>query len=148
MNDMNEERNYDDPRLSEEMRHYGCYTLPSNDPKRPYDAKIYLTPEFLANTKGYAFTMDMGFGKERCNSWTRNANGVLEFRQFPDRLYLDEEPGEGKYTVEVTLRCECGERIALTHDQVRIFIRGALEQRYLPKVLLRCPKCNKMLFKP
>ena len=78
MNDMNEERNYDDPRLSEEMRHYGCYTLPSNDPKRPYDAKIYLTPEFLANTKGYAFTMDMGFGKERCNSWTRNANGVLE----------------------------------------------------------------------
>lgn len=148
MNDMNEERNYDDPRLSEEMRHYGCYTLPSNDPKRPYDAKIYLTPEFLANTKGYAFTMDMGFGKERCNSWTRNANGVLEFRQFPDRLYLDETPGEGKYTVEVTLRCECGERIALTHDQVRIFIRGALEQRYLPKVLLRCPKCNKMLFKP
>lgn len=148
MNDMNEERNYDDPRLSEEMRHYGCYTLPSNDPKRPYDAKIYLTPEFLANTKGYAFTMDMGFGKERCNSWTRNANGVLEFRQFPDRLFLDEEPGEGKYTVEVTLRCECGERIALTHDQVRIFIRGALEQRYLPKVLLRCPKCNKMLFKP
>lgn len=145
---MNEERNYDDPRLSEEMRHYGCYTLPSNDPKRPYDAKIYLTPEFLANTKGYAFTMDMGFGKERCNSWTRNANGVLEFRQFPDRLFLDEEPGEGKYTVEVTLRCECGERIALTHDQVRIFIRGALEQRYLPKVLLRCPKCNKMLFKP
>ena len=130
------------------MRHYGCYTLPSNDPKRPYDAKIYLTPEFLANTKGYAFTMDMGFGKERCNSWTRNANGVLEFRQFPDRLFLDEEPGEGKYTVEVTLRCECGERIALTHDQVRIFIRGALEQRYLPKVLLRCPKCNKMLFKP
>lgn len=148
MNDMNEERNYDDPRLSEEMRHYGCYTLPSNDPKRPYDAKIYLTPEFLANTKGYAFTMDMGFGKERCNSWTRNANGVLEFRQFPDRLFLDEEPGEGKYTVEVTLRCECGERIALTHDQVRIFIRGALEQRYLPKVLLRCPKCNKMMFKP
>lgn len=148
MNDMNEERNYDDPRLSEEMRHYGCYTLPSNDPKRPYDAKIYLTPEFLANTKGYAFTMDMGFGKERCNSWTRNANGVLEFRQFPDRLFLDETPGEGKYTVEVTLRCECGERIALTHDQVRIFIRGALEQRYLPKVLLRCPKCNKMLFKP
>lgn len=148
MNDMNEERNYDDPRLSEEMRHYGCYTLPSNDPKLPYDAKIYLTPEFLANTKGYAFTMDMGFGKERCNSWTRNANGVLEFRQFPDRLFLDEEPGEGKYTVEVTLRCECGERIALTHDQVRIFIRGALEQRYLPKVLLRCPKCNKMLFKP
>lgn len=148
MNDMNEERNYDDPRLSDEMRHYGCYTLPSNDPKRPYDAKIYLTPEFLANTKGYAFTMDMGFGKERCNSWTRNANGVLEFRQFPDRLYLDETPGEGKYTVEVTLRCECGERIALTHDQVRIFIRGALEQRYLPKVLLRCPKCNKMLFKP
>lgn len=145
---MNEERNYDDPRLSEEMRHYGCYTLPSNDPKRPCDAKIYLTPEFLANTKGYAFTMDMGFGKERCNSWTRNANGVLEFRQFPDRLYLDETPGEGKYTVEVTLRCECGERIALTHDQVRIFIRGALEQRYLPKVLLRCPKCNKMLFKP
>ena len=145
---MNEERNYDDPRLSEEMRHYGCYTLPSNDPKRPYDAKIYLTPEFLASTKGYAFTMDMGFGKERCNSWTRNANGVLEFRQFPDRLYLDETPGEGKYTVEVTLRCECGERIALTHDQVRIFIRGALEQRYLPKVLLRCPKCNKMLFKP
>lgn len=145
---MNEERNYDDPRLSEEMRHYGCYTLPSNDPKRPYDAKIYLTPEFLANTKGYAFTMDMGFGKERCNSWTRNANGVLEFRQFPDRLFLDEEPGEGKYTVEVTLRCECGERIALTHDQVRIFIRGALEQRYLPKALLRCPKCNKMLFKP
>ncbi len=145
---MNEERNYDDPRLSEEMRHYGCYTLPSNDPKRPYDAKIYLTPEFLANTKGYAFTMDMGFGKERCNSWTRNANGVLEFRQFPDRLYLDETPGEGKYTVEVTLTCECGERIALTHDQVRIFIRGALEQRYLPKVLLRCPKCNKMLFKP
>ncbi len=145
---MNEERNYDDPRLSEEMRHYGCYTLPSNDPKRPYDAKIYLTPEFLANTKGYAFTMDMGFGKERCNSWTRNANGVLEFRQFPDRLFLDEEPGEGKYTVEVTLTCECGERIALTHDQVRIFIRGALEQRYLPKVLLRCPKCNKMLFKP
>lgn len=148
MNDMNEERNYDDPRLSEEMRHYGCYTLPSNDPKRPYDAKIYLTPEFLANTKGYAFTMDMGFGKERCNSWTRNANGVLEFRQFPDRLFLDETPGEGKYTVEVTLTCECGERIALTHDQVRIFIRGALEQRYLPKVLLRCPKCNKMLFKP
>lgn len=148
MNDMNEERNYDDPRLSEEMRHYGCYTLPSNDPKRPYDAKIYLTPEFLVNTKGYAFTMDMGFGKERCNSWTRNANGVLEFRQFPDRLFLDEEPGEGKYTVEVTLTCECGERIALTHDQVRIFIRGALEQRYLPKVLLRCPKCNKMLFKP
>ena len=148
MNDMNEERNYDDPRLSEEMRHYGCYTLPSNDPKRPYDAKIYLTPEFLANTKGYAFTMDMGFGKERCNSWTRNANGVLEFRQFPDRLYLDETPGEGKYTVEATLTCECGERIALTHDQVRIFIRGALEQRYLPKVLLRCPKCNKMLFKP
>ena len=145
---MNEERNYDDPRLSEEMRRYGCYTLPSNDPKRPYDAKIYLTPEFLANTKGYAFTMDMGFGKERCNSWTRNANGVLEFRQFPDRLYLDETPGEGKYTVEVTLTCECGERIALTHDQVRIFIRGALEQRYLPKVLLRCPKCNKMLFKP
>lgn len=145
---MNEERNYDDPRLSEEMRHYGCYTLPSNDPKRPYDAKIYLTPEFLANTKGYTFTMDMGFGKERCNSWTRNANGVLEFRQFPDRLFLDEEPGEGKYTVEVTLTCECGERIALTHDQVRIFIRGALEQRYLPKVLLRCPKCNKMLFKP
>ena len=145
---MNEERNYDDPRLSEEMRHYGCYTLPSNDPKRPYDAKIYLTPEFLANTKRYAFTMDMGFGKERCNSWTRNANGVLEFRQFPDRLFLDEEPGEGKYTVEVTLTCECGERIALTHDQVRIFIRGALEQRYLPKVLLRCPKCNKMLFKP
>lgn len=145
---MNEERNYDDPRLSEEMRHYGCYTLPSNDPKRPYDAKIYLTPEFLANTKGYAFTMDMGFGKERCNSWTRNANGVLEFRQFPDRLFLDEEPGEGKYTVEVTLTCECGERIALTHDQVRIFIRGALEQRYLPKVLLRCPKCNKMMFKP
>ena len=145
---MNEERNYDDPRLSEEMRHYGCYTLPSNDPKRPYDAKIYLTPEFLVNTKGYAFTMDMGFGKERCNSWTRNANGVLEFRQFPDRLFLDEEPGEGKYTVEVTLTCECGERIALTHDQVRIFIRGALEQRYLPKVLLRCPKCNKMLFKP
>ena len=145
---MNEERNYDDPRLSEEMRHYGCYTLPSNDPKRPYDAKIYLTPEFLANTTGYAFTKDMGFGKERCNSWTRNANGVLEFRQFPDRLYLDETPGEGKYTVEVTLRCECGERIALTHDQVRIFIRGALEQRYLPKVLLRCPKCNKMLFKP
>lgn len=145
---MDQERNYDDPRLSEEMRHYGCYTLPSNDPKRPYDAKIYLTPEFLANTKGYAFTMDMGFGKERCNSWTRNANGVLEFRQFPDRLYLDETPGEGKYTVEVTLRCECGERIALTHDQVRIFIRGALEQRYLPKVLLRCPKCNKMLFKP
>lgn len=145
---MNEERNYDDPRLSEEMRHYGCYTLPSNDPKRPYDAKIYLTPEFLANTKGYAFTMDMGFGKERCNSWTRNANGVLEFRQFPDRLFLDEVPGEGKYTVEVTLTCECGERIALTHDQVRIFIRGALEQRYLPKVLLRCPKCNKMLFKP
>ena len=145
---MNEERNYDDPRLSEEMRRYGCYTLPSNDPKRPYDAKIYLTPEFLANTKGYAFTMDMGFGKERCNSWTRNANGVLEFRQFPDRLFLDEEPGEGKYTVEVTLTCECGERIALTHDQVRIFIRGALEQRYLPKVLLRCPKCNKMLFKP
>ena len=92
--------------------------------------------------------MDMGFGKERCNSWTRNANGVLESRQFPDRLYLDETPGEGKYTVEVTLRCECGERIALTHDQVRIFIRGALEQRYLPKVLLRCPKCNKMLFKP
>jgi hypothetical protein len=148
MNDMNEEHNYDDPRLSDEMRRYGCYTLPSNDPKRPYDAKIYLTPEFLANTKGYAFTMDMGFGKERCNSWTRNANGVLEFRQFPDRLFLDEEPGEGKYTVEVTLTCECGERIALTHDQVRIFIRGALEQRYLPKVLLRCPKCNKMLFKP
>lgn len=145
---MNEEHNYDDPRLSDEMRRYGCYTLPSNDPKRPYDAKIYLTPEFLANTKGYAFTMDMGFGKERCNSWTRNANGVLEFRQFPDRLFLDEEPGEGKYTVEVTLTCECGERIALTHDQVRIFIRGALEQRYLPKVLLRCPKCNKMLFKP
>lgn len=145
---MNEKRNYDDPRLSDEMRRYGCYTLPSGDPKRPYDAKIYLTPEFLANTKGYAFTMDMGFGKERCNSWTRNANGVLEFRQFPDRLYLDETPGEGKYTVEVTLRCECGERIALTHDQVRIFIRGALEQRYLPKVLLRCPKCNKMLFKP
>ena len=130
------------------MRHYGCYTLSSSDPKRPHDAKIYLTPEFLANTKGYAFTMDMGFGKERCNSWTRNANGVLEFRQFPDRLFLDEEPGEGKYTVEVTLTCECGERIALTHDQVRIFIRGALEQRYLPKVLLRCPKCNKMLFKP
>lgn len=148
MNDMNEERNYDDPRLSEEMRRYGCYTLPSSDPKRPHDAKICLTPEFLANTKGYAFTMDMGFGKERCNSWTRNANGVLEFRQFPDRLFLDEEPGEGKYTVEVTLTCECGERIALTHDQVRIFIRGALEQRYLPKVLLRCPKCNKMLFKP
>lgn len=145
---MDQERNYDDPRLSDEMRRYGCYTLPSNDPKRPYDAKIYLTPEFLANTKGYAFTMDMGFGKERCNSWTRNANGVLEFRQFPDRLFLDEEPGEGKYTVEVTLTCECGERIALTHDQVRIFIRGALEQRYLPKVLLRCPKCNKMLFKP
>lgn len=145
---MDQERNYDDLRLSDEMRRYGCYTLPSNDPKRPYDAKIYLTPEFLANTKGYAFTMDMGFGKERCNSWMRNANGVLEFRQFPDRLYLDETPGEGKYTVEVTLRCECGERIALTHDQVRIFIRGALEQRYLPKVLLRCPKCNKMLFKP
>lgn len=145
---MDQERNYDDPRLSDEMRRYGCYTLPSNDPKRPYDAKIYLTPEFLANTKGYAFTMDMGFGKERCNSWTRNANGVLEFRQFPDRLFLDEEPSEGKYTVEVTLTCECGERIALTHDQVRIFIRGALEQRYLPKVLLRCPKCNKMLFKP
>lgn len=145
---MDQERNYDDPRLSDEMRRYGCYTLPSGNPERPHDAKIYLTPEFLANTKGYAFTMDMGFGKERCNSWTRNANGVLEFRQFPDRLYLDETPGEGKYTVEVTLRCECGERIALTHDQVRIFIRGALEQRYLPKVLLRCPKCNKMLFKP
>jgi hypothetical protein len=145
---MNEERNYDDPRLSEEMRRYGCYTVPSDDPKHPHDAQICLTPEFLANTKGYAFTMDMGFGKERCNSWTRNANGVLEFRQFPDRLFLDEEPGEGKYTVEVTLTCECGERIVLTHDQVRIFIRGALEQRYLPKVLLRCPKCNKMLFKP
>lgn len=145
---MNEERNYDDPRLSEEMRRYGCYTVPSDDPKHPHNAQIHLTPEFLANTKGYAFTMDMGFGKERCNSWTRNANGVLEFRQFPDRLFLDEEPGEGKYTVEVTLTCECGERIALTHDQVRIFIRGALEQRYLPKVLLRCPKCNKMLFKP
>ena len=148
MNDMNEERNYDDPRLSEEMRRYGCYTLPSGDPERPHDVKIYLTPEFLANTKGYAITMDMGFGKERVNSWTRNANGVLEFRQFPDRLYLDETAGEGKYTVEVTLRCECGERIPLTYDQTRIFIRGALEQRYLPKVLLRCPTCNKMLFKP
>lgn len=145
---MNEKRNYDDPRLSDEMRRYGCYTLPSGDPERPHDVKIYLTPEFLANTKGYAFTMDMGFGKERCNSWTRNANGVLESRQFPDRLYLDETPGEGKYTAHITLTCECGERIALTHDQVRIFIRGALEQRYLPKVLLRCPKCNKMLFKP
>ncbi len=145
---MNEKRNYDDPRLSEEMRRYGCYTVPSDDPKHPHNAQIHLTPEFLANTSGCAITMDMGFGKERTNVWTRNANGVLEFRQFPDRLYLDETPGEGKYTVEVTLRCECGERIALTHDQVRIFIRGALEQRYLPKVLLRCPKCNKMLFKP
>lgn len=145
---MNEERNYDDPRLSEEMRRYGCYTVPSKDPARPHDTKICLTPEFLANTKGYSITMDMGFGKERVNSWTRNTNGVLEFREFPDRLYLDETAGEGKYTVEVTLRCECGERIPLTYDQTRIFIRGALEQRYLPKVLLRCPTCNKMLFKP
>ena len=114
---MNEERNYDDPRLSEEMRRYGCYTVPSDDPKHPHDAQICLTPEFLANTKGYAITMDMGFGKERTNSWTRNANGVLEFRQFPDRLYLDETPGEGKYTANITLTCECGENISLTHDQ-------------------------------
>lgn len=145
---MNEERNYDDPRLSEEMRRYGCYTVPSDDPKHPHDAQICLTPEFLANTKGYAITMDMGFGKERINSWTRNANGVLEFRQFPDRLYLNETPGEGKYTANITLTCECGENIPLAHDQARIFMRGAFEDRYLPKVLLRCPKCNKMLFKP
>lgn len=145
---MNEERNYDDPRLSEEMRRYGCYTVPSDDPKHPHDAQICLTPEFLANTKGYAITMDMGFGKERTNSWTRNANGVLEFRQFPDRLYLNETPGEGKYTANITLTCECGENIPLAHDQARIFMRGAFEDRYLPKVLLRCPKCNKMLFKP
>lgn len=145
---MNEERNYDDPRLSEEMRRYGCYTVPSDDPKHPHDAQICLTPEFLANTKGYAITMNMGFGKERTNSWTRNANGVLEFRQFPDRLYLDETPGEGKYTANITLTCECGENIPLAHDQARIFMRGAFEDRYLPKVLLRCPKCNKMLFKP
>lgn len=145
---MNEERNYDDPRLSEEMRRYGCYTVPSDDPKHSHDAQICLTPEFLANTKGYAITMDMGFGKERINSWTRNANGVLEFRQFPDRLYLNETPGEGKYTANITLTCECGENIPLAHDQARIFMRGAFEDRYLPKVLLRCPKCNKMLFKP
>lgn len=145
---MNEERNYDDPRLSEEMRRYGCYTVPSDDPKHPHDAQICLTPEFLANTKGYAITMNMGFGKERTNSWTRNANGVLEFRQFPDRLYLNETPGEGKYTANITLTCECGENISLAHDQARIFMRGAFEDRYLPKVLLRCPKCNKMLFKP
>ena len=145
---MNEKRNYDDPRLSEEMRRYGCYTVPSDDPKHPRNAQICLTPEFLANTQGCAITMDMGFGKERTHVWTRNANGVLEFHQFPDRLYLDETPGEGKYTVEVTLRCECGERIPLIHDQARIFMRGAFEDRYLPKVLLRCPKCNKMLFKP
>lgn len=145
---MDQKRNYDDPRLSEEMRRYGCYTVPSDDPKHPHDAQICLTPEFLANTKGYAITMDMGFGKERINSWTRNANGVLEFRQFPDRLYLNETPGEGKYTAHVTLTCECGENIPLAHDQARIFMRGAFEDRYLPKVLLRCPKCNKMLFKP
>lgn len=145
---MNEERNYDDPRLSEEMRRYGCYSVPSDDPKHPHDAQICLTPEFLANTKGYAITMDMGFGKERVNSWTRNANGVLEFRQFPDRLYLNETPGEGKYTANITLTCECGENIPLAYDQARIFMRGAFEDRYLPKVLLRCPKCNKMLFKP
>lgn len=145
---MNEERNYDDPRLSEEMRRYGCYTVPSDDPKHSHDAQICLTPEFLTNTKGYAITMDMGFGKERINSWTRNANGVLEFRQFPDRLYLNETPGEGKYTANITLTCECGENIPLAHDQARIFMRGAFEDRYLPKVLLRCPKCNKMLFKP
>lgn len=145
---MDQKRNYDDPRLSEEMRRYGCYTVPSDDPKHPHDAQICLTPEFLANTKGYAITMDMGFGKERTNSWTRNANGVLEFRQFPDRLYLNETPGEGKYTANITLTCECGENIPLAHDQARIFMRGAFEDRYLPKVLLRCPKCNKMLFKP
>lgn len=145
---MDQKRNYDDPRLSEEMRRYGCYTVPSDDPKHPHDAQICLTPEFLTNTKGYAITMDMGFGKERTNSWTRNANGVLEFRQFPDRLYLNETPGEGKYTANITLTCECGENIPLAHDQARIFMRGAFEDRYLPKVLLRCPKCNKMLFKP
>lgn len=145
---MDQKRNYDDPRLSEEMRRYGCYTVPSDDPKHPHDAQICLTPEFLANTKGYAITMDMGFGKERINSWTRNANGVLEFRQFPDRLYLNETPGEGKYTANITLTCECGENIPLAHDQARIFMRGAFEDRYLPKVLLRCPKCNKMIFKP
>lgn len=145
---MNEERNYDDPRLSEEMRRYGCYTVPSADPTRPHDTQICLTPEFIANTKGYSITMDMGFGKERVNSWTRNANGVLEFRKFPDRLYLNETPGEGKYTANITLTCECGENISLPHDQARIFMRGAFEDRYLPKVLLRCPKCNKMLFKP
>lgn len=145
---MDQKRNYDDPRLSEEMRRYGCYTVPSDDPKHSHDAQICLTPEFLTNTKGYAITMDMGFGKERINSWTRNANGVLEFRQFPDRLYLNETPGEGKYTANITLTCECGENIPLAHDQARIFMRGAFEDRYLPKVLLRCPKCNKMLFKP
>lgn len=141
---MTEERNYDDPRLNDEMRRWGCYTVKTDTDT----TQITLTPEFLANTSGYAVTMDMGFGKERVRAWKRNANGVLEFRQFPDRLYLDETPGEGKYTANITLTCECGENIPLAHDQARIFMRGAFEDRYLPKVLLRCPKCNKMIFKP
>ena len=41
---MNEERNYDDPRLSEEMRRYGCYTVPSDDPKHPHDAQMGWNP--------------------------------------------------------------------------------------------------------
>lgn len=141
---MTEERNYDDPRLNDEMRRWGCYTVKTADDT----TQIILTPEFLANASGYAITMDMGFGKERVRAWKRNANGVLECAEYPDRLYLDETAGEGKYTARITLTCECGEEITLTHSQARIFMRGAYEHRYLPRVLLRCRRCNKMLFKP
>lgn len=139
-------RNYDDPRLTAEMRQYGCYTMVVNE--ETGETKIALTPEFIQATKGFVIKSDVGFGVERINQWDRDANGQLVLRPYPDRLEYDIQPGVGKYTARITLTCECGREITLTPEQGRLFIRGALENRYYAKVLLRCPQCNKMLFKP
>lgn len=145
---MEQNRNYNDPRLSEEMRKYGCYTIPSTDPDCPHDSQIILTPEFIANTQGFSIKADLGFGPEITNAIERDANGEFVNRAYPERLYLDETPGPGHYTLQLTVTCECGETWTLTHQQARIMMRGAFEERYLPKVVCRCPKCNKMIFKP
>lgn len=146
---MEQKRNYNDPRLSEEMRKYGCYTIESTDPNNlPHETQIILTPEFLANTNSFKVKTDLGFGPEITNVVERGANGEFVNRAYPERLYLDETPSRGHYTIQLTVTCECGETWTLTHQQARIMMRGAFEERYLPKVVCRCPKCNKMIFKP
>lgn len=143
---MADERDYFHPSLTDEMRKYGCYVVKGASAE---ETRIILTPEFIANTeKGFSVKTDVGFGVERVASWKRDANGNLTRINFPDRLTIAEEAGDGHFSVDLTINCECGNKIPLSYSQMRVFIRGAFESIYADKVITRCPKCGKLIFKP